>query len=214
MMVTSLFKQTIRYPQQLPITEHRQAIIETIQKNRVVVLSGDTGSGKSTQLPKMCLEAGRGRKGLIGCTQPRRLAAVSLADRIAEELAPQGTSLVGYKIRFSDHTTRSTKIKFMTDGILLAEAHRDPHLRKYDTIIVDEAHERSLNIDFLLGMLKMLATVRSDLKVIITSATIDTQKFARHFNNAPIIEVSGRTYPVELIYSPVDHEQEEQGETS
>ncbi len=192
----------INYPDELPIAKAREEIIKAIQIHPVVVVSGDTGSGKTTQLPKMCLEAGRGVKGLIGCTQPRRIAAVSIAERVAEELGPEGCALTGYKIRFQDRTNKSTRIKFMTDGILLAEAQHDRMLHGYDTIIVDEAHERSLNIDFLLGILKRLLSKRDDLKVIITSATIDTEKFAKNFNNAPIIKVAGRTYPVETRYQP------------
>ena len=190
------------YPEALPIVNAREEIIKAIQIHPVVVVAGDTGSGKTTQLPKMCLEAGRGVNGLIGCTQPRRIAAVSIAERVAEELGPDGKAVIGYKIRFQDRTSPSTRIKFMTDGILLAEAQHDRMLHGYDTIIVDEAHERSLNIDFLLGILKRLLGKRDDLKVIITSATIDTEKFAKNFNNAPIIKVAGRTYPVETRYLP------------
>ena len=192
----------INYPDTLPIVKAREEIIKAIQIHPVVVVAGDTGSGKTTQLPKMCLEAGRGVHGMIGCTQPRRIAAISIAERVAEELGPEGKSLTGYKIRFQDHTSNSTRIKFMTDGILLAEAQQNRMLRQYDTIIVDEAHERSLNIDFLLGILKRLLSKRADLKVIITSATIDTEKFSKNFNNAPIINVAGRTYPVETRYLP------------
>jgi len=192
----------INYPDELPIVAHRDEITEAIAKHNVVIISGDTGSGKTTQLPKMCLEAGRGQKRMIGCTQPRRIAAITVADRVAQELGKQYSHLVGYKIRFQDKTTRSTKIKFMTDGILLAETRSDHGLHAYDTLIIDEAHERSLNIDFLLGYAKQLLAKRKDLKVIITSATIDTEKFAAHFNQAPIIEVSGRTFPVEVRYRP------------
>ncbi|OKY74826.1 MAG: ATP-dependent RNA helicase HrpA [Desulfobulbaceae bacterium DB1] len=190
---------TISYPADLPIAAEKNRIVEAIRENQVVVIAGDTGSGKSTQIPKMCLEAGRGKAKLIGCTQPRRLAATSVAERVREEL---GTAafLVGYKIRFLDRTGPDTRIKFMTDGILLAESQGDPLLRAYDTIIIDEAHERSLNIDFLLGILKKLLHRRTDLKLIITSATIDTEKFSRAFGNAPVIEVSGRAYPVQIRY--------------
>jgi len=188
----------LHYPEQLPISGSRADIVKALQQYQVVVIAGDTGSGKTTQLPKMCLEAGRGRQGLIGCTQPRRLAAVSVAERVREELG--SSSLVGYKIRFHDQTSAKTKIKFMTDGILLAETRSDRNLSQYDTIIIDEAHERSLNIDFLLGCLHQLLSRRKDLKVIISSATIDTEKFSRHFDNAPVIEVSGRTYPVTYRY--------------
>ncbi|MEN8134632.1 MAG: ATP-dependent RNA helicase HrpA [Thermodesulfobacteriota bacterium] len=198
----------INYPEELPISAARREIIEAIRDNQVVIIAGDTGSGKSTQLPKMCLEAGRGQSKMIGCTQPRRLAATSVASRVAEELGPAAVNLVGCKIRFADRTSSATRIKFMTDGILLAETRRDNHLNGYDTIIVDEAHERSLNIDFLLGILRRLISRRRDLKLIITSATIDTGKFAKAFNDAPVIKVSGRTYPVELRYLPSDEEEE------
>ncbi len=199
-----------QYQDDLPIVAAREEIIGAIQIHPVVVVAGDTGSGKTTQLPKMCLEAGRGDKGLIGCTQPRRIAAVTVAERVAEELGPGGAPLVGHKIRFQDRTTPETRIKFMTDGILLAEAQHDRMLHAYDTIIVDEAHERSLNIDFLLGILKTLLTRRSDLKVIITSATIDTAKFAREFAGAPVIQVAGRTYPVETRYLPAEDDEAEE----
>ena len=198
----------INYPDELPITAHREEIIEAIGNNNVVIISGDTGSGKTTQLPKMCLEAGRGQKKIIGCTQPRRIAAITVASRVQEELGVQFEDIVGHKIRFQDKTTRNTKIKFMTDGILLAETRSDHGLYAYDTLIIDEAHERSLNIDFLLGYLKELLPKRPDLKVIITSATIDPERFSRHFNDAPIIEVSGRTYPVELRYAVGDDEED------
>ncbi|MEJ2269684.1 MAG: ATP-dependent RNA helicase HrpA [Desulfobulbaceae bacterium] len=194
----------IDYPEELPIVAHRDEIIETIAKHDVVIISGDTGSGKTTQLPKMFLEAGRGSKKMNGCTQPRRIAAITVAQRVAQELGAEYDYIVGHKIRFQDKTTKSTKIKFMTDGILLAETRSDHGLHAYDTLIIDEAHERSLNIDFLIGYAKQLLTKRKNLKIIITSATIDTEKFAAHFNKAPIIEVSGRTYPVEVRYLPVD----------
>ena len=186
---------TITYPEALPITSKKNDIVTTIQKHRVVVITGETGSGKTTQIPKMCLEAGRGITGMIGCTQPRRVAAITVAHRIAEELGEEVGRSVGYQIRFEDRTGKSNYIKIMTDGILLNEAQNDPFLRHYDTIIVDEAHERSLNIDFVMGILRTLLRKRKDLKVIITSATIDTQKFSHAFH-APIIEVSGRMYPV------------------
>ncbi len=192
----------LHYPEILPISTRRADIVKTVQEHQVVVIAGDTGSGKTTQLPKMCLEAGRGRQGIIGCTQPRRIAAVSMADRVREELG--ASALVGYKIRFHDHTGADTKIKFMTDGILLAETRSDRNLAQYDTIIIDEAHERSLNIDFLLGYLHQLLKSRKDLKMIISSATIDTEKFSRHFSNAPVIQVSGRTYPVTFRYHEPD----------
>jgi ATP-dependent helicase HrpA len=200
----------ITYPEALPITARRESIIEAIRKNRVVVITGETGSGKTTQIPKMCLEAGRGISGVIGCTQPRRVAAITVAHRIAEELHEQIGRSVGYQIRFDDRSTRENYIKIMTDGILLNEAQNDPYLRRYDTIIVDEAHERSLNIDFVLGLLRSLLTKRRDMKVVITSATIDTEKFSHAFH-APIIEVSGRMYPVEVRYMPYDHALEESG---
>ena len=167
---------------------------------------GETGSGKTTQLPKICMELGRGLKGLIGHTQPRRLAARTVANRIAEELQTEPGGCIGYKVRFSDHVSDNTMVKLMTDGILLAEIQQDRLLMQYDTIIIDEAHERSLNIDFLLGYLKELLPRRPDLKIIITSATIDPERFSKHFNNAPIIEVSGRTYPVEVRYRPIVEE--------
>jgi ATP-dependent helicase HrpA len=201
----------ISYPEALPITAKKDDIIDAIKKNPVVIITGETGSGKTTQIPKMCLEAGRGIFGVIGCTQPRRVAAMTVAYRIAEELGEDIGRSVGYQIRFEDKSGRNNYIKIMTDGILLNEAQHDPWLRQYDTIIVDEAHERSLNIDFVLGILKTLLRKRRDLKVIITSATIDTEKFSRAFQ-APIIEVSGRMYPVEVRYKPLDHDLEEAGE--
>ena len=178
-------------------------MLAAIRDNQVVVVAGETGSGKSTQIPKMCLDLGRGVRGLIGHTQPRRLAARTVAARIAEELGTDVGDLVGYTVRFADQVGDRTLIKLMTDGILLNELQRDRMLRAYDTIIVDEAHERSLNIDFLLGYLTNLLPRRPDLKVIVTSATIDTQRFAEHFD-APVVEVSGRTYPVEVRYRPLD----------
>jgi ATP-dependent helicase HrpA len=195
--------KSISYPPQLPISRHKDFIIEAMENNQVIIIAGDTGSGKSTQLPKMCLEAGRGKRKMIGCTQPRRIAATSVAARVAEELVEFDREIVGYKIRFADHTGRRTRIKFMTDGILLAETLINRNLSSYDTLIIDEAHERSLNIDFLLGYLKELLKVRKDLKVIITSATIDTEKFSAHFSQAPVIEIAGRTYPVSVSYRPL-----------
>ncbi len=182
----------------LPIAERRSEIADLIAKHQVVIVCGETGSGKTTQLPKICLALGRGVAGLIGCTQPRRIAARSLSTRLAQEL--KNAAYVGFKIRFQDHTHADAYLKIMTDGILLAETHGDHDLRAYDTLIIDEAHERSLNIDFMLGYLKQLLPRRADLKVIITSATIDPQRFSRHFDGAPVIEVSGRTYPVEVRY--------------
>ncbi len=194
----------ISYPAELPITDRRQELLDTIRDNQVVIVAGETGSGKSTQLPKLCLELGRGVNGWIGHTQPRRIAARSIANRVAEELGSSVGELVGYTVRFSDQVGETTLVKLMTDGILLNEIHHDRRLSRYDTIIIDEAHERSLNIDFLLGYLKNLLPKRPDLKVIVTSATIDTERFSAHFNNAPIVEVSGRTYPVEVRYRPLD----------
>ena len=194
----------IAYPEELPITGWREEILDAIWDHQVVIVAGETGSGKSTQIPKFCLELGRGVNGTIGHTQPRRIAARSIADRIAEEIGTTVGEAVGYAVRFSDQTGDSTLVKVMTDGLLLAEIHRDRRLERYDTIIIDEAHERSLNIDFLLGYLKTLLPKRPDLKIIITSATIDTERFAEHFEDAPVIEVSGRTYPVEVRYRPLD----------
>ncbi|WP_019674188.1 ATP-dependent RNA helicase HrpA [Arsukibacterium perlucidum] len=192
----------ISYPMELPVAAKKDDIKAAIAANQVVIIAGETGSGKTTQIPKICLELGRGVAGSIGHTQPRRLAARSVADRIAEELGCQAGQQVGYKIRFGDHTTSQTLVKLMTDGVLLAEMQQDRFLNQYDTIIIDEAHERSLNIDFLLGYLKQLLPKRPDLKLIITSATIDPQRFSKHFFDAPVIEVSGRTYPVETRYRP------------
>ncbi len=194
----------LTYPEDLPITDRRQELLAAVADNQVVIVAGETGSGKSTQLPKLCLELGRGVEGLIGHTQPRRIAARSIASRVADELGTNIGGLVGYTVRFSDQVGEDTLIKVMTDGILLAEIHRDRRLSRYDTIILDEAHERSLNIDFLLGYLKQLLPRRPDLKLIVTSATIDTERFSRHFDDAPVIEVSGRTYPVEMRYRPLD----------
>ncbi len=191
------------YDDQLPITAKKDEIVSAIRENPVVIISGETGSGKTTQIPKFCLEAGRGRGGFIGCTQPRRIAAINVAKRIAQELKqPMGLS-VGYKIRFDDKTAPNAHIKLMTDGILLAETQTDRFLTQYDTLIVDEAHERSLNIDFTLGILRRLVKQRRDLKLIITSATIDTEKFSKAFDGAPIIEVSGRMFPVDVQYRPI-----------
>jgi ATP-dependent helicase HrpA len=197
------------YPEELPVSERRTEIAKAIKENQVVIVAGETGSGKTTQLPKICLDIGRGVAGLIGHTQPRRLAARSVASRIASELKSELGHAVGYKVRFSDHTRPESYIKLMTDGILLAESQNDHFLNQYDTLIIDEAHERSLNIDFLLGYLKQLLPKRPNLKLIITSATIDTERFAKHFNDAPIIEVTGRTYPVELRYRPLEAVDEE-----
>ncbi|HEY8606735.1 MAG TPA: ATP-dependent RNA helicase HrpA [Noviherbaspirillum sp.] len=198
----------ITFPEELPVSGRRQEIADALRANQVVIVSGETGSGKTTQLPKICLALGRGSKGLIGHTQPRRIAASSTAKRIAQELGSPLGEHVGFKVRFTDTLSKGASVKLMTDGILLAETQTDPLLRQYDTIIIDEAHERSLNIDFLLGYLKQLLPRRPDLKLIITSATIDAERFARHFARgetpAPVIEVSGRLYPVEIRYRPVE----------
>ncbi len=192
-----------QFPDELPVCSRRDEIAETINSHQVVIICGETGSGKTTQLPKICLQLGRGTTGLIGHTQPRRLAARSVATRIADELNTTLGESVGYKVRFSDHVSNSSHIKLMTDGILLAELQHDRLLQQYDTLIIDEAHERSLNIDFLLGYIKGVLPKRPDLKLIITSATIDPQRFADYFDNAPIVEVSGRGYPVEQLYRPL-----------
>ncbi|MGZ4568947.1 MAG: ATP-dependent RNA helicase HrpA, partial [Blastococcus sp.] len=193
----------IGYPDELPVSQRRDDIAAALRDNQVVVVAGETGSGKTTQLPKIALELGRGVRGRIGHTQPRRIAARSVAERIAEELDTPLGEAVGFKMRFSDHVSDSTLVKLMTDGVLLAEIAHDRMLRQYDTIILDEAHERSLNIDFLLGYLAQLLPRRPDLKLVITSATIDVHRLAAHFSDAPVIEVSGRTYPVEVRYRPV-----------
>jgi ATP-dependent helicase HrpA len=198
-----------RFPEDLPVSEHREEIAKLIAENQVVVICGETGSGKTTQLPKICLELGRGVDGLIGHTQPRRIAARSVAARIAEELDTRIGEAVGFKVRFSDHTRPESFVKLMTDGILLAELRADSELRAYDTLIIDEAHERSLNIDFLLGYLQRLLPRRPDLKLVITSATLDPERIAGHFDDAPVYEVPGRTYPVETRYRPVQEEAED-----
>lgn len=191
----------INYPDTLPISQHRQEILTALRDHQVIIIAGDTGSGKTTQIPKMCLELlGEDNSGMIGCTQPRRIAAQTVAERVREELTD--SSLVGYKIRFRDRTDQQTRIKFMTDGVLLAETRHDKLLSQYDVLIIDEAHERSLNIDFLIGHVKNILPQRPDLKIIITSATIDTEAFAAHFQDAPIICVAGKTYPVEVRYEP------------
>ncbi|WP_190858462.1 ATP-dependent RNA helicase HrpA [Actinomadura sp. RB99] len=193
----------ITYPAELPVAQKKDDILAAVRDHQVVIVAGETGSGKTTQIPKICLELGRGVLGSIGHTQPRRLAARTVADRIAEELGTELGDTVGYKVRFTDRAGDDTLVKLMTDGILLAEIQTDRLLRQYDTLIIDEAHERSLNIDFLLGYVKEILPRRPDLKVIITSATIDPERFSRHFGDAPIVEVSGRTYPVEVRYRPV-----------
>ncbi|MEX0914034.1 MAG: ATP-dependent RNA helicase HrpA, partial [Demequina sp.] len=208
----------LSYPAELPVSSRREDIAAAIRDHQVVIVAGETGSGKTTQLPKICLELGRGGKAQIGHTQPRRIAARAVAQRIAEELGTELGDVVGYQVRFTDHSSTATRVKVMTDGILLAQIQRDPDLRAYDTLIIDEAHERSLNIDFLLGYLTNLLPRRPDLRIIITSATIDSERFARHFAPAgptadqaaasappaaPVIEVTGRTYPVEIRYRPL-----------
>nr|WP_110069830.1 ATP-dependent RNA helicase HrpA [Halomonas sp. A11-A] len=210
---------TLNYPPELPVVERREEILDALRDHQVVVVAGETGSGKTTQLPKICLELGLGRRGLIGHTQPRRLAARSVAARLAEELETPLGEQVGYQVRFTDQSSDDTLVKLMTDGILLAETRHDPDLTRYEAIIIDEAHERSLNIDFLLGYLKRLLPRRPDLKVIITSATIDVTRFAEHFalpgqdgevTPAPVVEVSGRTYPVEVRYRPLAREADDE----
>ncbi len=199
----------ITYPEQLPVSQKKDEILEAIRDHQVVIVAGETGSGKTTQIPKICMELGRGVRGMIGHTQPRRIAARTVAERVAEELGTELGETVGWKVRFTDQVGGSTFLKLMTDGILLAEIQTDRELRAYDTIIIDEAHERSLNIDFLLGYLAQLLPKRPDLKVVITSATIDPERFSRHFGDAPIVEVSGRTYPVEVRYRPLLEEDSE-----
>ena len=193
----------LSYPPELPVSQLKDQIAEVIRDHQVVIVAGETGSGKTTQLPKICLELGRGVAGQIGHTQPRRIAARTVAERIAEELGTEIGAAVGYKVRFTDTASDAALVKVMTDGILLTEMQRDRQLLRYDTLIIDEAHERSLNIDFILGYLKQLLPSRPDLKVIITSATIDPDRFSKHFGDAPVIEVSGRTYPVEVRYRPL-----------
>lgn len=200
------------FDDELPINQHRESITEALQNNQIVIICGETGSGKTTQLPKLCLALGRGVDGYIGHTQPRRIAAKTVAKRIAEELNSDLGSHVGYKIRHQDNSNKDSYIKLMTDGILLAELQQDRYLNQYDTLIIDEAHERSLNIDFILGYLKQLLPKRPDLKVIITSATIDVERFSQHFNNAPVIEVSGRTYPVDVLYRPLEDDGDDEKE--
>jgi len=203
---------TVSYPPELPVSQRKDEIAAAIRDNQVIIVAGETGSGKTTQLPKICLELGRGVTGQIGHTQPRRIAARSVAERIAEELGTEVGAAVGYKVRFTDRSSDDTNIKVMTDGILLTEMQHDRQLLRYDTLIIDEAHERSLNIDFILGYLKRLLPSRPDLKVIITSATIDPERFSKHFAggesgkqgwDAPVVEVSGRMYPVEVRYRPL-----------
>ncbi len=204
-------KPALRLDASLPISARGKDIVKLIREHQVVVVAGETGSGKTTQLPKLCLAAGRGEAGMIGCTQPRRLAARSMARRVAEELGTPLGEIVGFQVRFNDQVSERSLIKFMTDGILLAETQGDPWLSAYDTLIIDEAHERSLNIDFLLGYLKRLVVKRPELKIIVTSATIDTARFAEHFGGAPVVEVEGRAYPVELRWRSLDEIAARQG---
>ena len=198
----------IEFPPDLPVVLRREDLAKAIQENQVIIVCGETGSGKTTQLPKICLSIGRGVQGVIAHTQPRRVAARSVATRIAHELKTELGGVVGYKVRFNDKVSADTCIKLMTDGILLAEIHSDPQLKKYDTIIIDEAHERSLNVDFLLGYFKQLLSRRPDLKLIITSATLDAERFSKHFNGAPVMQVSGRSYSVEVRYRPMQENSE------
>ncbi len=207
-MPTAIVSMQIHYPENLPVTAHRREIIDLLAAHQTIIVEGDTGSGKTTQIPKFCLEFAGPKGRLIGCTQPRRIAAITVAARVSEELGDM-SRLVGYKIRFHDETSRDTRIKFMTDGVLLAESRSDPQLRRYQTIIIDEAHERSLNIDFLLGYVKQLLPSRPDLRVIVTSATIDTAAFSRHFDGAPIVRIAGRTYPVTVRYQPLEEDPSE-----
>ena len=211
-MTKQIVIKDIDYPSDLPVSQRVDDIKKTILAHQVTIICGETGSGKTTQLPKICLDVGLGKQKMIGHTQPRRIAARSDAGRIAEELNTPLGEMVGYKIRFMDRVTQTTSIKVMTDGILLAETQNDPMLSQYDAIIIDEAHERSLNIDFLLGYLSNLLRKRRDLKIIITSATIDVDKFSQHFDHAPIIKVSGRTFPVDIVYSPLQKITEDSSE--
>ena len=198
------FPFRLEFPPELPISVRAGEIVDALRDNQVVILAGETGSGKTTQIPKLCLAAGAGEKGRIACTQPRRVAALSVSRRVAEEMGVKWGREVGCKVRFSDQTSRDTRVKFMTDGMLLAEVQGDPRLSEYDTIIIDEAHERSLNIDFLLGHLRQLRFQRPELRIVITSATIDTAAFSKAFDDAPVIEVSGRTFPVDVVYAPLE----------
>ena len=194
----------VQFAMDLPIHDRLDEIRAALDQSQVVVICGATGSGKTTQLPKLCLDMQRGREQLIGHTQPRRIAARTVAMRVAEELGTSVGQLVGYQVRHRDQTSAATRVKLMTDGILLMELQHDPRLARYDTLIVDEAHERSLNIDFILGYLQRLLPQRPDLKLIITSATIDVERFAAHFGGAPVIDIPGRGYPVEVRYRPLE----------
>ncbi|MEO9703001.1 DEAD/DEAH box helicase, partial [Marinobacter alexandrii] len=207
--------KTASFPEGLPVSERVDDIQHAIENNQVVIIAGETGSGKTTQIPKICMNSGRGIRGVIGHTQPRRIAARSVAARISEELGEQTGQQIGYQVRFTDTTSEQSRVKVMTDGILLAEIQHDRFLDRYDTLIIDEAHERSLNIDFILGYLRQLLPKRPDLKVIITSATIEVDRFSEFFNQAPVIEVSGRTFPVDVRYRPLtgDEDDRDQGWT-
>ena len=207
-------KPCTRYAQRLPVLDKAEEIKTAITQHQVVIICGETGSGKTTQIPKFCLDVGLGISGMIGHTQPRRIAARSVATRVADELNCVLGKQVGYKVRFNDVTSRNTYIKVMTDGILLSEIRSDRYLLAYDTVIIDEAHERSLNIDFLLGYLKKILSKRNDLKLIITSATIDVERFSQHFYQAPVIEVSGKIYPVEIRYRPFNVQDENEANLS
>ncbi len=199
----------IQFPAELPVSQHREEIERAIRENQTVIICGDTGSGKTTQLPKMALELGRGANGKrIACTQPRRLAAVTVAKRVADEFHETVGNTIGYQHRFEKKVSADTRIKFMTDGVLLAETRHDPMLRAYDTIIIDEAHERSLNIDFLLGILKRIAKKRRDLKIIVSSATLDAGLFSEFFDNAPALSIPGRLFPIEISYQPQEDDEE------
>ncbi len=202
----SVMEMDLSCPSDLPIYNHQDQILDAIKNNQVLIITGETGSGKTTQLPKLCLRANRGKRGPVVCTQPRRIAAMTIAQKVAQELGKFGNKLAGYHIRFQKNLSPHTKIMFVTDGLLLAQVHKDPLLNRYDTIIVDEAHERTLNIDFILGLLRKILPKRPDLKVIITSATINTKQFSEAFKNAPIINISGRGYPVDIQYMPWDME--------
>ncbi|HEX7955082.1 MAG TPA: DEAD/DEAH box helicase, partial [Burkholderiales bacterium] len=202
----------VSYPEELPISARRAEIAAAVKAHQVVIVCGETGSGKTTQLPKICLELGRGVRGMIGHTQPRRIAARSVAARVAAELHTPLGDVVGFQVRFTDKTSADNYVKVMTDGILLAQTQADRWLSQYDTLIIDEAHERSLNIDFLLGYIKQLLPRRPELKLIITSATIDADRFSAHFGNAPVVEVSGRLYPVDVWYRPFDEDDEDEHE--
>jgi len=206
-------QKPVTFPEGLPVSERVDDIRQAIENHQVVIIAGETGSGKTTQIPKICLDMGLGIQGLIGHTQPRRIAARTVAGRIAEELGERTGEQVGYQIRFTDTTSEQSRLKVMTDGILLSEVQHDRFLKRYDTIIIDEAHERSLNIDFLLGYLRQLLPRRPDLKVIITSATIEVERFSEFFGDAPVIEVSGRTFPVDVRYRPLAGDEDDRDQS-